>query len=65
MLLTAEKSECEKNQKIIVSRDKGSSCQHRAINDKGQSDVRQYQLDGMTICIGVSPLFGLEVISNE
>ena len=34
MLLTAEKQECEKNQKIIVSRDKGSSCQHRAINDK-------------------------------
>ena len=41
MLLTAEKSECEKNQKIIVSRDRGSSCQHRAINDKGKSDVRQ------------------------
>lgn len=49
MLLTAEKSECEKNQKIIVSRDKGSSCHHRAINDKGQSDVRQYQLDGKLV----------------
>ena len=49
MLLTAEKSECEKNQKIIVSRDKGSSCQHRAINDKGESDVRQYQLDGKLV----------------
>ena len=49
MLLTAEKSECEKNQKIIVSRDRGSSCQHRAINDKGKSDVRQYQLDGKLV----------------
>ena len=38
MLLTAEKSECEKNQKIIVSRDKGSSCQHRAINDSRMCD---------------------------
>lgn len=46
MLLSEEKSKCEKNQKIIVSRDKGSSCCHRALNINGCSDVRQYRLDG-------------------
>lgn len=46
MLLTPEKSLCEKNQPIIVSRDKRSQVQHRAINPQRVFDVRQYQLDG-------------------
>ena len=46
MLLTPEKSLCEKNQPIIVSRDKRSQVQHRAINPQRVFEVRQYQLDG-------------------
>ena len=46
MLLTDEKSLCKKNQKIIVSRDKGTKREHRAINLGGASNVRQYKLDG-------------------
>ena len=46
MLLAPEKTLCEKNQSIIVSRDQRSQVQHRAINPKKIYDVRQYRLDG-------------------
>lgn len=32
MMLTDEKSLCKRNQKIIVSRDKGNKREHRTIN---------------------------------
>lgn len=46
MILTSEKSMCEKRQSVIVSRDKGNRVQHRAINPQRIYDVRKYQLDG-------------------
>ena len=46
MCFTEENSRCEKNQKIIVSKDKGETREHRAINPEGKFDVRQYNLDG-------------------
>lgn len=46
MLLTLEKSLCEKNQATVVSRDKGNQRQHRATNPKRKYDLRHYQLDG-------------------
>ena len=46
MILTPEKTLCDKNQGIIVSRDKGSQVLHGAINPKRAFDVRHYQLDG-------------------
>lgn len=46
MLLNPEKSLCEKNQAIVVSRDKGNSREHRAINPQKSFDLRKYQLDG-------------------
>ena len=46
MLLTPEKSLCEKNQSIVVSRDKGAQREHRAINPQRRFDIRQYKLDG-------------------
>lgn len=45
MLLTLEKSKCKIQQKIIVSKDKHTSREHRAFNLKEYS-VRQYKLDG-------------------
>lgn len=44
--LLPEKSLCESNQKIIVSRYKGSQRIHRAINPGQKYSVRQYKLDG-------------------
>lgn len=46
MLLTLEKSLCEKNQAIVVSRDRGNSRQHRATNPNRIFDLRHYKLDG-------------------
>lgn len=46
MLLPQEKSLCKNDQKIIVSKDKGSSRRHRAINTGQQYYMRQYRLDG-------------------
>lgn len=48
MILNKAKSKCKKNQKEIVSRDKGSSRKHKAINEQGY-DVRQYKLDGEVV----------------
>lgn len=49
MLLTAEKSHCEERQKIIVSRDNGTSREHRAKNTEQKYCVRHYKLDGELI----------------
>ena len=46
MCFTEERSLCEKNQKIIVSKDNGESREHRAINPDRKFEVRQYKLDG-------------------
>lgn len=46
MKLNACDSLCESNQKIIVSRDRGESRQHRAINPEGIYCVQHYHLDG-------------------
>lgn len=39
---------CESRQKIIVSRDEKSSCQHRA-NNKEENLVRHYRIDGCVV----------------
>lgn len=46
MLLTQEKSQCEKNQASVVSRDKGNQREHRAENPQKKFDLRYYKLDG-------------------
>lgn len=46
MLLTKERSLCEKNQSIVVSKDRGNPREHRAINPNRQFDLRHYKLDG-------------------
>ncbi len=46
MKLTKDKSLCQRNQKIIVSKDQRSPVQHRATNPQGMFDVRHYKLDG-------------------
>lgn len=46
MLLTPERTLCEKNQSVIVSKDKGSQVQHRAINPERIYEMRHYKLDG-------------------
>lgn len=46
MLLTKDRSLCDGHAGIIVSRDKGSKREHRAINQKKGYEVRQYKLDG-------------------
>ena len=45
MLLTSDRSQCEIQQKIIVSKDKYTSRVHRALNSERYC-VRQYKLDG-------------------
>lgn len=52
MLLTPERSLCETHQKIIVSKDQGTSRTHRADNSRKRYAVRHYKLDG-------------DIISNE
>lgn len=44
MILTEDKSICERKQKIIVSEENGRK--HRANNSKNGYEVRQYHLDG-------------------
>lgn len=46
MLFTPEKSLCEKNQAIVVSKDRGTQREHRAINPQKKLDLRHYKLDG-------------------
>ena len=46
MLLTPEKSKCEKDQAIVVSKDKGTRREHRATNPQRKFDLRHYKLDG-------------------
>lgn len=46
MLLTQDKSICEKRQKIVVSKDDRQSRVHRAINPQQKYDLRHYKLDG-------------------
>lgn len=49
MLLTPENSLCEKNQAIVVSRDRGAQREHRANNPQRKFDLRHYKLDGVLI----------------
>lgn len=46
MLLAEDKSLCKKDAKIIVSKDKGETREHRANNPEQKYSVRQYKLDG-------------------
>ena len=46
MLLTPDKSICERRQKIIVSKDQREQRQHRAENPDQKYEVRHYRLDG-------------------
>lgn len=46
MLLSDEKSLCAKDQKIIVSKDRGTSRIHKAYNPDKKYCVRHYKLDG-------------------
>ena len=46
MFLTPENSLCEKNQAVVVSKDKGNKREHRATNPKRKFDLRHYKLDG-------------------
>lgn len=46
MFFSKEKSLCEQNQSIVVSRDHGSQKEHRAVNPGRQFDLRHYKLDG-------------------
>lgn len=48
MMLENAKSLCEERQKIIISKDVKSRCEHRAHNSK-QKLVRHYQIDGGVI----------------
>lgn len=43
MLLTPEKSKCERNQAIVVSQDKGTRREHRATNPQRKFDLRHYK----------------------
>ena len=49
MLLTSGNSLCEKNQAIVVSRDRGAQREHRADNPQRKFDLRHYKLDGVLI----------------
>lgn len=49
MLLTLQNSLCEKNQAIVVSKDKGAQREHRANNPQRKFDLRHYKLDGVLI----------------
>lgn len=60
MLLSPDASLCEKNQTIVVSRDKGK-VEHRAINPQGQFDLRHYQLDGVLIKQTCGPRLQMKV----
>lgn len=47
-MLDKAKSKCQKQQREIVSRDKGSPRMHKAINEQ-EYNVRQYKLDGEVV----------------
>lgn len=49
MLLTLQNSLCEKNQAIVVSKDKGAQREHRVNNPQRKFDLRHYKLDGVLI----------------
>lgn len=49
MFFTSDRSLCEKNQSIVVSRDKREKREHRAINPQRKFDLRHYRLDGELI----------------
>lgn len=49
MFLTSGNSLCEKNQAIVVSRDRGAQREHRADNPQRKFDLRHYKLDGVLI----------------
>lgn len=49
MLLTLGNSLCERNQAVVVSRDKGAQREHRANNPQRKFDLRHYRLDGALI----------------
>lgn len=49
MLLTPENSLCERNQTIVVSKDRGAQREHRANNPQKKFDLRHYKLDGVLI----------------
>jgi len=46
MFLTPENSLCDKNQTIVVSKDKRTQREHRATNPQKKFDLRHYKLDG-------------------
>ena len=49
MQLIPEKSLCKKNPPSVVSKDKGESRKHYAINPERKFDLRHYQLDGVLV----------------
>ena len=49
MPLNGYSSSCEERQRIIVSRDPGTSRQHRAVNNDA-CRVTQYKIDGDIVC---------------
>lgn len=46
MLLTQDKSRCDINQAIVVSKDAGQAREHRALNPDRKFCLRHYKLDG-------------------
>lgn len=46
MLLVGKKSLCDRNQPLVVSRDKGNPREHRAKNPDRRYDLRHFKLDG-------------------
>lgn len=46
MFLTHTNSICERNQAIVVSKDRGNQREHRATNPQRLFDLRHYKLDG-------------------
>lgn len=46
MFLTLDNSICERNQAIVVSKDRGNQREHRATNPQRKFELRHYKLDG-------------------
>ena len=46
MLLKEERSLFEKKQSIVVSRDRGTAREHRAVNPDRRYSLRHYKMDG-------------------
>lgn len=49
MILDNAESLCERDQKIIVSKDEKTQRRHRAVNEKQKSQVRHFKLDGVLL----------------